>query len=203
MCIIRSFNTNHPNTPIKLLKGGVVGGSLIRGAISVNTDVLIYPGYITQNNQKWQYCPLRCKIMSINSDKTNLKTAVAGGLIGIQLDIDPALSANDMLVGQCMMPTDYALETLKIYDHIEATFTAMAKLVELNGLVLTININANNILCSYIGKNDEHIILKCEKPVCVEIGDKFTLSQSLTDSINIIGFGSVVSGIESSNLNFV
>lgn len=44
MIIIRSFNVNKPNTPIKHIKGGVIGGSIMKGVLKVGAKILVLPG---------------------------------------------------------------------------------------------------------------------------------------------------------------
>jgi len=97
MNIIRSFNINKPGTNIENLQGGVVGGSIQSGSIELDDNVYIYPGIIYEDIEEFK--PIKTKILSINSDSNKLNRATSGGLIGLQLDIDPGLTGNDKLVG--------------------------------------------------------------------------------------------------------
>lgn len=44
MIVIRSFDINRPGTDIDELKGGVAGGSIIKGVLRVGDDIEIRPG---------------------------------------------------------------------------------------------------------------------------------------------------------------
>ena len=104
MLIIRSFNINKCGANINNLKGGVIGGSIIRGMLKMNDTIIIKPGYVVKNNiTRFKYMPLTSRILSINSEKTILKSAISGGLIGVMLDIDPGLTCDDGIVGSMLL----------------------------------------------------------------------------------------------------
>lgn len=46
MIVIRSFDINKPGCEIEDLKGGVAGGSIIKGVLKIGDDVEIRPGRI-------------------------------------------------------------------------------------------------------------------------------------------------------------
>jgi translation initiation factor 2 subunit 3 len=51
MIIIRSFNVNKPGEDAENLKGGVAGGTILRGVLKVGDKVSIRPGLITKNQR--------------------------------------------------------------------------------------------------------------------------------------------------------
>jgi len=51
MIIIRSFNVNKPGEDAETLKGGVAGGTILRGVLKVGDKVSIRPGLITKNQR--------------------------------------------------------------------------------------------------------------------------------------------------------
>lgn len=212
MLIIRSFNVNNPKTKIAELKGGVVGGSLTRGMLKVGDDVSIYPGYISKNSdgETWSYRPLKCKTLSINSDKNSLESAISGGLIGVQLNIDPSMTKDDDLVGQVMFKNDFT--DMKVYHGLKIQFTKMAsdRKIKKNDK-LSVNVNSNNIKCKVCKITTNHIYLDLEKPVCVELGDKVTINlpsekqedglKNMDEGISeILGYGKILNGGESTLL---
>jgi translation initiation factor 2 subunit 3 len=217
MIVIRSFNVNHPGCQIKDLKGGVVGGSIVEGILKLGDEVILKPGYVskieydkskplTKKEQKlakrWQYTPLKTKIVSINSDNNSLKFAIPGGLIGAQLELDPALTADDGLIGNVLMPcTDF--DNYSVYEDIAIDFEAIEELSN-NYIVkqddkVQINVNACNSSCTInkIVEEDGKTILILNldtKPICVNIGDRVTLSSTKNGGMNIIGRGQIVDG---------
>src|SRR3989338_8788823 len=63
MFVARSFDINKPGTDIPLLKGGVLGGCLMQGKLSIGDEIEIRPGYeIEEKNQK-VYIPLKTKVL--------------------------------------------------------------------------------------------------------------------------------------------
>ena len=223
MLIIRSFNINTPNTEIAHLKGGVVGGSLARGVVNIGQNVVIYPGYRTKKSEQainesgvvWQYRPLKCNVISIKSDENILGYAIPGGLIGIQLNIDPAMTGDNRLVGQVMFREEKPSNEFKIFEGIKVKYTKLDEKIETTGPKqieqkikvndqLQINVNSNNIKCTVFEiPNDDELLLDLETPICVEIGDHVTINISTTikGGINILGHGHIIDGVECELLN--
>ncbi len=99
MYVARSFDVNRPGTPIAELKGGVVGGSILKGKFRVGDEIEIRPGVLS-SQKKETYEPIITKIESISSGDQMLDEAIAGGLIAFGTDIDPTYTKADALVGQ-------------------------------------------------------------------------------------------------------
>jgi len=209
MLVIRSFNVNNPNINIKDLKGGVVGGSLVRGIINVGQDVVVYPGHITKKSENdknvsgiiWTYRPLTSKVISINTDKSKLTSAIPGGLIGVQLTIDPALTGSDVLVGQVVFRQEKDLESIKIYEGIKIEYSKIKDESIKKDTIVQVNVNSNNINGKVIRSTKHHLYLELDKPVCVELNDIVTINKLLDGGgINIYGHGIIVDGISSEKL---
>lgn len=102
MYIARSFDVNRPGTKIKEIKGGIVGGSVIRGKFKVGDEIQISPGMSTSKDKQRRetYEPIIAKVESLSADKDRLSEAIAGGLIAIGTDLDPSFTKADTLVGQ-------------------------------------------------------------------------------------------------------
>jgi translation initiation factor 2 subunit 3 len=209
MLVIRSFNINKERTKIEDLKGGVIGGSLLYGMINLNDELTIYPGYIKKNSdcseKKWSCFPLKSKALTINSGKNSLEYAIPGGLIGIQLDIDPSFTKNDELVGNVIYSKER--KDVKVYEEITLKYkkltrklteyiTEYSKRFDIKDK-LQINVNSNNIFSRIKSINDDRIELILEKPICIEIGDIITISKINEHThIDIFGRGIFESGIE-------
>lgn len=99
--ISRSFDINKPGTELKELKGGIIGGSIMQGAVSVGDKVEMKPG-IGKKGSKPN--PVAFTIKSLREEKDSLEKAVSGGLIAIGTDIDPSLTKSDSLVGAVLGP---------------------------------------------------------------------------------------------------
>ena len=99
--LVRSFDINKAGTPIKALKGGVVGGTLVEGTLVPGDVVDILPGLYNAKDKTW--FPVSCRILSLKSETMPLDKAVPGGLIGFGTDLDPALAGSNGLMGQWMV----------------------------------------------------------------------------------------------------
>lgn len=102
MYIVRSYNINRPNTPIAQLEGAVVGGSILRGVLSVGDLIEIRPGVINMKDGKRVVQPLIAKVTSLKSGKNDVEAAIPGGLVGVNLSLYAGLSGGDSLKGQVL-----------------------------------------------------------------------------------------------------
>jgi len=208
MNIIRSFNVNLPGTNIDNLKGGVVGGSIVKGKINIGDAIYILPGIIYENSYK----PLKSVIISIFSEKNSLESAICGGLIGIGLDIDPGLTCDDAIVGNVIKKninnTLYYVTkniTLKI-NYFEGNSSAILESMKENSLKgVILNINMNNISGKINFEKSEgediyNFIL--EKAIYVEKEDKITISIKNLDGLQIVGNGDLLECESLELLNF-
>jgi translation initiation factor 2 subunit 3 len=168
MNIIRSFNINLPGTQIDNLKGGIVGGSIVKGTINLNDEVYIYPGMIYENS----YEPLKAKILTIFSEKKSLESAIPGGLIAIGLDIDPGLTGDDALVGNVIKKTNtdigYVTKNLDLKINFFEGFNNKVFNNESSKQIILI-VNTNTIQGEII-ENKENYIFKfgLQKPIYIE-----------------------------------
>ncbi len=205
MFVVRSFNVNKCGTEINDLEGGVIGGSIISGTLKINDEVIIKPGYITKNKNndstKYKYKPIKSKILSINSEKTELESAISGGLIGVQLDIDPGLTTNDGLVGSIVLDKSLDNGDYKVFEEIKLKiekFRDDENIIFKLGDTLLISINSSNCKSKIIGMNEDYINVELlDRPGCTKIGDYCTISSYKNEIIKIIGRGSILDGKES------
>jgi len=102
MQIARSFDVNLPGTRPEKLVGGVVGGGLVRGEISVGDEVEIKPGARIETKGKVKYEPLVTEVVSIRYGDMESDVAKPGGLVAIGTKLDPSLTKNNRLVGQVL-----------------------------------------------------------------------------------------------------
>lgn len=204
MIVVRSFNINKPGV-FDDLCGGVIGGSILHGKIDIGMDVVLLPGYCTENkdenntngsNQhktRWRYKPLCAKVLSIQSGNNELEYAIPGGLIGIQLDLDPALTTDDGLIGQVLTPLNMGS---CVYEDLALSYKLLDNSISVKKEdALLLNINACNVTCSVkkIFEKEGVLKLKLDKPISVSIEDKVTICYDG----KIFGMGNVVEGIKS------
>jgi translation initiation factor 2 subunit 3 len=98
MYVARSFDINRPGTRPKELRGGVLGGSLLQGKISLGEEIEIRPGPSGAANGHSE--SLTTKVTSIVSGGREWKELRPGGLAAVGTSLDPALAKSDGLTGR-------------------------------------------------------------------------------------------------------
>jgi len=134
MIAIRSFDINKPGCDVTKLHGGVIGGTIMRGALRIGDKITVYPGFVKrlspddkesdkENNKEtdFKYSPFMGRVLSIHSDKNELEFAIPGGLLAVQLTIDPGFSRDDKLIGSVVLKqsdVDADPTIVNVYDKI-------------------------------------------------------------------------------------
>jgi translation initiation factor 2 subunit 3 len=101
LIVIRSFDVNRPGEDAENLKGGVAGGTILKGVLKIGDEIEIRPGIIRKDHRtgKVTCASILSRITSLKADENILMYAVPGGLIGVGLKVDPFLTRADHLVG--------------------------------------------------------------------------------------------------------
>lgn len=193
--IARSFDINKPGSKLQEMIGGILGGALLDGSLSINDEIEISPGLIIKENNKFKNKPLKTKITGIKSDKTNLETAYPGGSIALLTNLDPAIVKADSLVGNIVgkegkLPPVH--HEVKLQVHIvERMIKYKNEKVEpiKKGEMLMLNCNSTStvgIVTKLEGKNI-HCSLKL--PLCANYESKIAISRRIGAKFRLIGYG--------------
>lgn len=94
--ISRSFDVNRPGCPIKDIKGGVIGGSVVQGTIKLGEKIEIKPGLTKEDGSS---NPVACEVKGLMEENEKLEEAHPGGLVAIGTTLDPAVTKSDALIG--------------------------------------------------------------------------------------------------------
>lgn len=119
MNLVRSYNVNRPNTRLEDMVGAVVGGTIESGVLSVGDQVELRPGIIYVKDGQKVIQPLVGQVISLESDRNELQTAIPGGLVGVNLSIYSGLSGDDHLKGFVL---GHVGTLPDMYDTISGTF---------------------------------------------------------------------------------
>jgi len=170
--IIRSFDVNTQLTPIIEMKGGVVGGILKEGILTVGDYVEIKPGFLVDGKPKKLYA----KVLEIYSEKNKLDFAIPGGLIGVQLDIDPFLTKNNKMVGQIM---GYNIEDYKVYQTFELKLKSLKgddcyDKLDKNKTVY-INVNSRTVEANIDKVKDKKIKVTTKNPIVINDDSRISI----------------------------
>jgi len=193
--IARSFDINRPGTEILNLKGGVVGGSVLKGKIKIGEEIEIRPGLKIKNN----YVPIKSKIISISQGVNLLDEAKPGGLIGLGTKLDPALTKGDSLIGQLggkpgTLPDIISEIKLKVnlLDRVIGSEDQI-KVHELRHnekLLLVVGTEKTAGTVTKILKNST--ILTLNPPICPPESFIFAISRIINRRYRLIGYGEVI-----------
>ncbi len=201
MIIVRSFDVNSPGTNIVNLCGGVVGGSVTDGIIRIGDSIELKPGFVKKKDSPkkkeklWTYRPLYAKVISIKSENNSLDFAISGGLIGVQLDIDPSLATNDGLVGNVL---SHRGSNNDVYEDIGIKYIKRDSTQELKkDDIVSINVNANNtkgtVQKAFAEDNDLMVAIRLDKPISASPDDTVTICFNE----KIYGHGTIIEGQKS------
>ncbi len=196
MLIARSFDINRPGSNWREVKGGVIGGSLIRGLLKDGEDIEIRPGRqkTVENRVKWN--PIETKITSINAGSKKVIEAAPGGLLGIGTKLDPALTKSDALAGQV---AGHIGKLPPVWEKLRFHVTLMERVVGSSSeltieplkhhepLMLSVGTAVTVGVVTNAKKDIVEVTLK--RPVCAEIGARIAISRQVGARWRLIGMG--------------
>jgi translation initiation factor 2 subunit 3 len=176
--IVRTFDINKPGTEVSMLKGGVFGGSLIRGKLNVGDEIEIRPGLQFKNGT---FIPITSKIIELQSENNKLENAIPGGLITLLTDVDPFFAKSDQFVGQVVGIKGTLPD---VYNSIKVKYKPLRKTVD--GSKTSINLKENVMLCigacKCIGtithKDKRNLSINLSSLVCIDPGSHITIFQN-------------------------
>jgi len=194
MPILRSFDINPPGTPAQKLKGGVIGGSIVQGAVRIGDEIEIAPGIITGERR---HEPLLTEVVNIRAGGRNVEEARSGGLTGIETKLDPALTKSDGMVGNfagepgTLPPTRYELEIeYKLFEKVVGLSEEVSVAPISVGEQLVINIYSA-VTSGVVKRTGDRLELELRRPIVAEEGDKVAISRIIGSAWRLIGYGEI------------
>jgi translation initiation factor 2 subunit 3 len=198
MMVARSFDINKPGTQIKNLRGGVIGGSLIRGELEIGDEIEIRPGIRRDDEIE----PIKTEITGLEKVGKGLEKAGPGGLLGVQTYLDPSLTKSDNLAGSIV---GYPDELPELQDELILEMHLFDKVVGLRGerevekiktnepLMLTAGVSktAGVITSARTKDGTQEAEIKLKLPICPEKGDRVAISRQIENKWRLIGYGIV------------
>lgn len=207
LIVIRSFDVNKPGSEVDELKGGVAGGSILRGVLKKDQEIEVRPGIVSKDDDgKLRCTPIFSKVISLYAEQNDLQYAVPGGLIGVGTIIDPTLCRADRLVGQVLGSVGGLPD---IYTELEINFFLLRRLlgVKTDGdkkgakvsklsknEVLMVNIGSLSTGGRVMAVKMDLAKISLTQPVCTEVGEKIALSRRIDKHWRLIGWGQIRKG---------
>merc|ERR1712179_27617 len=208
LIIIRSFDVNKPGSDVEDLKGGVAGGSILKGVLRVGQEIEVRPGLVSKDSEGKLTCkPIRSKTVSLFAEQNDLMYAVPGGLIGVGTKIDPTLCRADRMVGQVLGAVGGLPQ---IFTELEVSYYLLKRLlgVRVEGdkkgakvaklsksEVLMVNIGSLSTGGRVIAVKADLAKIGLTNPVCTDVGEKIALSRGVDKHWRLIGWGQIRRGI--------
>lgn len=196
MLLARSFDINKPGSNWRDLKGGVIGGSLIRGILRESDDIEIRPGLQVQAENRVRWEPIETKITTINAGSRKVTEATPGGLLGIGTKLDPALTKSDALAGQV---AGHPGKLPPVWDRIRFRVTLMERVVGASSETQIEPLKHNEPLMLSVGTavtvgivvntRKEIVETTLKRPVCAEPGARIAISRQVGGRWRLIGMG--------------
>lgn len=190
--IARSFDINRPGTEITKLRGGVIGGSLVRGSLRINDEIEIYP--YDMGGGHWS--GLKTTVLSINQGKTAFKEVKPGGLVALGTGLDPSITKGDGLVGRVVVRTGEKINilskiTMKV--HLFDYVIGLNEKTAIGGLQKNDNLLLTAVAAKTIGNvgsiEKGKAVLQLKIPLCLEKGDKIAISKQVGGRWHLVGYG--------------
>ncbi|MCI0497390.1 MAG: translation initiation factor IF-2 subunit gamma [Thermoplasmata archaeon] len=100
MNVARSFDVNKPGARPGDLRGGVIGGSLSQGTLSIGDEIEVVPGVKSADGKAW--LPVHTVVRSLISGGKEYDAVDPGGLVGVGTALDPFYTKADSLIGNVM-----------------------------------------------------------------------------------------------------
>ncbi|KAK7073706.1 Eukaryotic translation initiation factor 2 subunit 3, partial [Halocaridina rubra] len=209
LIVIRSFDVNKPGCEVEDLKGGVAGGSILRGVLKVGQEIEVRPGIISRDPESGRVVckPIRSRIISLYTESNELQFAVPGGLIGVGTKIDPTLCRADRMVGQVLG----AVGSLpQIFTELEISYFLLRRLLGVRtegdkkgarvqkltkNEMLMVNIGSLSTGGRVLAVKADLAKITLTNPVCTEEGEKIALSRRIDKHWRLIGWGQIRRGI--------
>jgi translation initiation factor 2 subunit 3 len=196
MLVARSFDINKPGCNWKEVKGGVVGGSLIRGILREGEQIEIRPGRQLQVENRIRWEPIITDITSINAGSITVQEATPGGLLGVGTKLDPALTKSDALAGQVV---GHIGKLPPVWDKIRCHVTLMERVVGATSELVIEPLKYNEPLMLSVGTavtvgvvtntKKDTVEVQLKRPVCAEPGARIAISRQVGARWRLIGMG--------------
>ncbi|ONM58717.1 uncharacterized protein [Zea mays] len=207
MIVIRSFDVNKPGSEVDEIRGGVAGGSILRGVLRVNQKIEVRPGIVMKDETGNIKCtPIYSRIVSLYAEQNELQFAVPGGLIGVGTTMDPTLTRADRLVGQVLGEVGSLPD---VYVELEINFFLLRRLLGVRtkgtekagkvskltkGEILMLNIGSMSTGARVLAVKNDLAKLQLTAPVCTSRGEKVALSRRVEKHWRLIGWGQIQAG---------
>lgn len=198
MHVARSFDINKPGTTPGKLVGGVVGGSLSFGSLSVGDEIEMRPGRKVEAGGAVKWHPINTRITQIFAGGKEMDKAIPGGLIGVGTMLDPSITKSDSLVGQVIGYPDSMPPTLDGFvmeTRLLERVVGVSKEAEVDPIhtsePLMLNVGTATTIGVVTSARKDDAEVKLKRPVCADKGSHIAISRRMGARWRLIGSGTL------------
>ncbi len=198
--VARSFDINKPGTTIDKLNGGVLGGILKKGKLTIGQQIEIKPGLnIKKPHGEMTYQTLVTKIISLYKGKESIDETEPGASISIETGLDPFLTKADSLTG-CVVSTKGTLPeisyNIKIKSNIFKEVLGAKEQPKVEPIetreMLMLSINTTISVGTVKKIDKDEIELSLNIPGVLLKGDQVGIARNIDGHWRLIGFGKIL-----------
>ena len=200
MYVARSFDVNRPGCAPSDLKGGVLGGSLVEGELSVGDEIEIVPGLQTGKSGKQVWENVITSITTLMAGKSSYEKIRPGGLAAVGTKLDPFLTKGDSFTGRIVGKVGQVPPTifsLTIDSHLLKRVVGFQEEQKVDpvkskeNLMLTVGTSNTVGLVNTVRDGKVEITLKY--PVAAFVGERVAIGRRITNRWRLIGYGNILS----------
>ncbi|MFB6165594.1 MAG: translation initiation factor IF-2 subunit gamma [Haloarculaceae archaeon] len=196
MLVARSFDINRPGTTWDSLMGGVLGGSLVAGELSVDDDLELRPGREVEEGGQTEWRPVETTVRSIQAGGENVESATPGGLLGVGTGLDPSLTKGDALAGQVAGPPGSLPPTREQFEMdvelLERIVGESDEVEEIStGEPLMLTVGTATTVGSVTSARGGECEVALKRPVCTKSGAKIAINRRVGARWRLIGVGTL------------
>jgi translation initiation factor 2 subunit 3 len=194
MYVVRSFDVNRPGVEVGSLSGGVLGGSLTRGELTIGEEIELKPGMIDERSGK--FVSIITKVSSLQTGAGHADKVGPGGLVAVGTHLDPTFTKGDQMVGSVIGKPGTLPDTL---EHLTLDVTLLemavgsAELVKVEkvkpGETLRLNLGTASTIAVATSVRGETVEVDLKKPVSIEKGMRAAISRRIAERWRLIGSG--------------
>lgn len=198
MYLARSFDVNKPGTPLRELKGGVLGGSLVRGKLEIGDEIEITPGIQTGKGNKQVWENVTTEIVSLMSGKNSYKTLKPGGLAAIGTKLDPFLTKGDSFTGRIVGKAGKVPPTvfgMTVDVHLLKRVVGFQEDLKVDSIKskesLMLTVGTANTVGVVTSARDTNAEVTLKYPVATYSGERIAIARRIANRWRLIGYGNI------------
>lgn len=196
MYVGRSFDINRPGTSPKDLMGGVIGGCLMQGKMSIDDDVEILPGRRVEVQGRSEREVITTTITSLFSGGSSRDFITPGGLSAIGTGLDPNLTKSDSLIGN-MVGTPGTLppvwDSFTVNCHLLERVVGYSEDLKVDKIKtmepLMMNAGGASTVGIVTSVRDDIAETKLKIPICIDQSQRIAISRRVGGRWRLIGYG--------------